>query len=107
MNIKKYQDVSQCNQLQNPEELLREFHRLLTSIDVSNLKTYSAINTYNLLCGIEALLCRYETVSKQTLLVLGAADNWEQSVEYLNVLHKQAVHQDIYNPNMIVKDLSC
>lgn len=104
MNIKKYQCVNPCNQMQNPEKLRNEFHQLLASIDVSGLKTCSAINTYNLLCGIEALLCRYETISKETLLVLGMTDNWEQSTDYLNKLHKQAIHQDVYNSKMIIKN---
>ncbi len=104
MNIKKYQYVNKYNQLQNPNELHQEFHKLISSIDVSALTTRSAIKTYNLLCGIEALLCRYETISKETLLILGVSDNWEQSVEYLNKLHKHAMHQDIYNPKMIIAE---
>ena len=32
---------------------------------LANMDT--VINTYNLLCGMEALLCRYETVSKETI----------------------------------------
>lgn len=104
MNIKKYQYIKNSDKLQNPEELRKEFHKLLASIDLVKLKSCSAINTYNLLCGVEALLCRYETISKETLLVLGVTDNWEQCKEYLVNLHKQAVHQDLYNPKMIVID---
>lgn len=102
MNITKYQGINLKSKLQRPQELRQEFQQMLALIDPSGLKTTSAIKTYNILCGIEALLYRYETISKETLLILGVSDNWEQSVEYLCQLHKQAMHQDIYNPKMIV-----
>ena len=101
MNITKYQSVDLRSKFQNPEDLREDFRNLLSLIKPQALKNENILRTYNLLCGIEALLCRYETVSKETLLILAAADDEEQSLEYLSRLHKNALHQQIYNSKMI------
>ena len=72
MNIQKYQPVSFYDKYQYPEKLRNDFRRLLNIAEHSDITTPSAVNTYNLLCGIEALLCRYETVSRETILAVNA-----------------------------------
>lgn len=105
MNIQKYQPVSFYDKYQYPEKLRNDFRRLLNIAEHSDITTPSAVNTYNLLCGIEALLCRYETVSRETILAVNAIDSTEQRSEYLLNLHDNAMHQKVYTPRMIINDL--
>lgn len=105
MNIQKYQCINLYDKYQYPEELKNDFRRLLNMAENFGICTPTAIKTYNLLCGIEALLCRYETISKETLLAVSMIDNSEKRAEYLLDLHKNVIHQKVYNPKMIVNDM--
>ena len=104
MNIQKYQYVNAYNKYQRPEQLRSDFRHFLAMVERSKINTPAAINTYNLLCGIEALLCRYETVSKETILAVNVIDDVERCSEYLLNLHNKAMHEDVYNPKMIVDE---
>jgi hypothetical protein len=104
MNIQKYQYINLYNKYQQPEKLRSDFRHLLSMIECSKVKSPEAISTYNLLCGIEALLCRYETVSKETLLAVSTIGMTAQCTEYLLNLHNNAMHQDVYNPKMIIDE---
>lgn len=90
MNIQKYQYVNAYNKYQRPEQLRSDFRHFLAMVERSKINTPAAINTYNLLCGIEALLCRIDDV--------------ERCSEYLLNLHNKAMHEDVYNPKMIVDE---
>ena len=104
MNIQKYQYVNAYNKYQRPEQLRSDVRLFLAMVERSKINTPAAINTYNLLCGIEALLCRYETVSKETILAVNVIDDVERCSEYLLNLHNKAMHEDVYNPKMIVDE---
>ncbi len=104
MNIQKYQYVNSYNKYQQPEQLRSDLRRLLAMVERSRISTPAAINTYNLLCGIEALLCRYETVSKETILAVNVIDDVGQCSDYLLNLHDKAIHEAVYNPKMIIDD---
>ena len=102
MNIEKYQQANISDKYQYPEQLRKDFRNLLNIMEHSVLGTPAAVGTYNLLCGIEALLNRYETVSKETLLADNIIENYEKCAEYLINLHKEAMHKEIFNHKMIV-----
>ncbi len=102
MNIEKYKHPNISDKYQQPEQLRRDFRCLLDMVEHKKIKTPAAIQTYNLLCGIEALLNRYETVSKETLLIIEAFDNSQTSAKYLQHLHQDAMHCDVFNPKMII-----
>lgn len=105
MNIEKYQGADIYDNCQHPEKLRDDFRQFLSMIEYSRPKTRAAINTYNLLCGVEALLCRYETVSRKTMLAVDIIEDYRQCAEYLRRLHNNALHQKIRNPKKIKDDV--
>ena len=105
MSTQEYQLVNQYNNYQYPESLKNEFHKLIDLAEYSGLKTPSAIKVYNILCGIEALLCRYETISQETLLAIEMIEDYDQCLHYLSELHQNAIHQKVYNSKMMTSDI--
>ncbi len=105
MNIEKYQGTDIYDSCQPPEKLRDDFRQFLNMMEYSKPRTRGAINTYNLLCGVEALLCRYETVSKETMLAVDIIEDYHQCTEYLRRLHNNALHQKIQNPKKIEDDV--
>lgn len=102
MNIEKYQCIKQDEKYQQPEKLHEDFCAFLRLLEKSPLSSPAAVRAYNLLCGVEALLSRYETISRETLLVVSIAENPEKCVELVGNLHREAMHGKVFNPKMIV-----
>lgn len=101
MNIKKYQLVSADNKLQEPHEVRENLKKLLIVMEKNADKSPIALKTYNLLCGVEALLCRYETVSRETVMAINVIDDEKEKDIYLHRLHTTAMQQSVYVPKMI------
>lgn len=95
MNIDRYQDNSSSDQYRQPKEVREDLKNLLNMVEHSNIQNPGAILTYNLLCGVEALLRRYETASRETLFAISLIQNREECCEYLVKLHSGVMKENI------------
>lgn len=101
MNIDKYQDVADCDKSQKPQQVREELKNLLNAMKRSLTKTETSIKIYNLLCGVDALLCRYETVNREAIFAIEYIEEDEELRNYLLRVHLEAENKAVCSPNSV------
>jgi len=95
MNIDKYEDNDSDDQYKRPQKVREDLKNLLNMVEHSNITNPGAVNTYNLLCRVEALLRRYETASRETLFAIRLMSNREECCNYLVRLHSCVMNESV------------
>ena len=95
MNIEKYQMAAENSNYHQPQQLRDDFRRLLNTMAPMASKTHASLHVYNLLCGLEALLNRYETVSRETLFAMELIVEERELREHLYKLHAEVMNHQV------------
>lgn len=101
MNI---QLITAKNEQILPEVISDDLQQVVDIMAGSGLKNSQAIYVYNILCGACRLLKRYETVSRETLLAAAVEENDNALRKHIVQLHKNALYQGLWVPQVMADD---
>ena len=75
---------------------------LLSNTDLNNKQS---ILIYNILYGAYALLKRYETASRESLLIASVEEDNDNMRKYIETLHKNALHDEVIIPMIVAENI--
>lgn len=89
----------------SPEVISDDLQRVVDMMADSGMKNKQMICIYNILFGASCLLKRYETVSRETLLAAAVDESDKKLREHIVMLHKNALYQKLFVPQIMTEDM--
>ncbi len=83
MNIVKYQAVKANDTRQDYNSVAEELRVLLLIMETVYPKTPVVLNIYNLLCNVQSVLIRHETIVRETMFAIDVISDYRDCVEHI------------------------
>ncbi|MBQ8784993.1 MAG: hypothetical protein IJZ59_03000 [Alphaproteobacteria bacterium] len=89
----------------SPQNITDGMYNLVNLLSNTDLNNKQSILIYNILYGAYALLKRYEAASRESILVASIEDNDNNMRKYIEILHKNALHDDVTIPMIVAENI--
>ena len=89
----------------SPQNITDGIYGLINLLSNTDLNNKQSILIYNILYGAYALLKRYETASRESLLIASVEEDNDNMRKYIETLHKNALHDEVIIPMIVAENI--